>query len=212
MQKTFVVVCLLMSFQPALAQDSETEKKFRLVKEDDNILIYERWITFPESDPPFRAREVRGDFKVNTTVSEALALIKNEKLVKEWQDHVSEFRIYETEDTTRWLEYSYHDIPWPVSDQDHLLEYRIEEGSTPDSLVIRFQTKVDDSLEPVREDVTRMHLYGAWVIRRNGHNGIYASYRILSKPSGIPRIFTDPIIRNNLMSTIREYIRILEKK
>jgi hypothetical protein len=195
----------------AIAQD-DADSKFVLVRESDNIFIYERWITFPKSNPPIRAREVKGDFTVNCTVTDAIKLIQNEAQIKHWQKHVTEFKVYlSPQDTSRWIEYSYHDIPWPVSDQDHLLEYRIQEGSTKDKAFITFETKVDDSLAPVREDVTRMTLAGSWLLENTGNGKIKASYRILSKPSNIPRIFTDPVIRSNLMSTIKAFIELLEK-
>jgi hypothetical protein len=194
-----------------LAQES-TNDGFVLVKEDYNISIYERWITFPKSTPPIKAREVKGEFYIHSTIAEAFALIKDESRIKLWQKHVSEFNVYLTDDSTTWQEYSYHDVPWPVSDQDHFLQYRIHKGSTPDKLFITFETTTNPKLAPEREDVARMQLTGSWLLEKIGDRKIKATYRILSKPSNIPRIFTDPVIRSNLMSTIKHYIEILEKK
>jgi hypothetical protein len=199
---------LLLLFIPdAFSQDAA---KFSLVKKDKRIFIYERWITFPNSTPPVRAREVKGDFTLSSTIAEAIELLKNETKVKLWQDHVTEFKVYKNKDTTFWREYSYHDIPWPVSDQDHFLEYRVEPGSTPEKIVISFATKSDSKLAPLRDGVTRMSLYGNWRFEKIGENKIRATYSIVSKPIGIPRFFTDPVVRNNLMSTIKAYISILE--
>jgi hypothetical protein len=41
---------------------------------------------------------------------------------------------------------------------------------------------------------------------------VKATYRILSKPLNIPKFLTDPIIRNNMMTTIQEFIALIEKK
>jgi hypothetical protein len=204
-------LCLsALLFHTTFGQDSDAD--FSLVKHDDRIYVYERWINFPKTQPPVRAREVKGDFTIHSTVSDAVALLKNEKRIRDWQDHVTEFKVYKTDDTATWKEYSYHNIPWPVSDQDHLLEYRIEPTSTPDRVFITFESIVDDTLAPEREDVTRMKLAGSWLIEKAGDGKIRASYRILSKPIGIPRIFTDPVIRSNIMTTIRSYMAILEGK
>lgn len=205
------VACLLLFVSmSATGQDGE----FSLVKKNDQykIFIYERWITFPESKPPYKAREVKGDFTVKCTVLEALRLIQDEKKIKLWQDHVSEFKVYRSKDTTYWEEYSYHDIPWPVSDQDHFLRYKIDPQSTSEKMFITFQSKVDDKLAPVREDVTRMVLSGSWSFEKTGPEKVKVSYRILSKPIGIPRIFTDPVIRSNIVSTIKSYIDVLEDR
>jgi hypothetical protein len=193
------------------AQDN-AEKDFVLVRESDNIFIYERWITFPKSNPPIRAREVKGEFTVQSTIEKVIGLLQDESKIQQWQKHVSEFKVYPQPDTSWWMEYSYHDIPWPVSDQDHFLEYRIAEGSNDNKVFITFETKTNSSLAPEREDVTRMTLAGSWTVEDIGNKKVKVTYRILSKPSHIPRIFTDPVIRNNLMSTIKAFIEILEKK
>ncbi|MFZ6013430.1 MAG: hypothetical protein ACOYXT_24015, partial [Bacteroidota bacterium] len=181
---------------------------FQLVREDGDIRIYERWIIFPKSNPPIKAREVKGDWFVSASLEDAAAMLGDEKKITQWQDHVTEFKVYPQNDTV-WFEYSYHDIPWPVSDQDHFLEYNLKEKN-PNELFITFESKVNNLLAPVREGVTRMQLSGSWRLTQVNSQKVKVSYRILSKPIGIPRIFTDPVIRNNLMSTIKAYTKVLE--
>jgi hypothetical protein len=53
-------------------------------------------------------------------------------------------------------------------------------------------------------------LIGSWRLEQVAPGKTRATYRILSKPIGIPKFLTDPIIRNNMMTTIREYIALLE--
>ncbi|HYG03923.1 MAG TPA: hypothetical protein VD927_15860 [Chryseosolibacter sp.] len=210
MRKGYLAIVFSLVFVNVYSQQED----FELVRksEEEKIFIHERWIIFPESDPPVKAREVKSDFVIRCTVAEAFALLRNEKKIQSWQDHVTEFKVYPTSDSTYWEEYSYHNIPWPVSDQDHYLQYQIEKISTPDKIHITFKSKVDDKRAPVRDGVTRMTLYGTWTLERVDDNTTSASYRILSKPSSIPRIFTDPVIRNNLMTTIRSLIAVLEKR
>lgn len=212
MKRILVVVVGLLAgalFHDAFAQRHEDGIGFDLVKEKDNISIYERWTQFPHSDPPIKAREVKGVFFVRTTIPKALALLKDEALIRKWQSHVSKFKVYPRTDTT-WLEYSYHDIPWPVSDQDHFLRYRIARHDAS-SLFVIFESWEDKKLAPIHEDADRMELYGSWLFQQKGDK-IKVTYSILSRPSNIPRIFTDPVIRNNMLSTIKSYIEILEKE
>ncbi|SKC48890.1 SRPBCC family protein [Ohtaekwangia koreensis] len=191
---------------------AQTEKEeFELVKKDGTISIYERWINLPNANPPVKAREVKGEFFFNNTIYAGLRLIQDEKRIMQWQSHVSEFEVYKQPDTTFWFEYSYHDIPWPVSDQDHLLVYTLSAPS-PGVLMLNFQSKVDDVLAPVRKGVTRMQLSGSWKLEQISQNRVKVTYRILSRPIGIPKFLTDPIIRSNIMTTIEEYIALLEPK
>lgn len=189
----------------AHGQDNEG---FTLVKRDGTTSIYERWITFPNTE--IKAREVKGEFYFNNTIMSGLNLLQDEKKIQLWQKHVSEFKVYPQLDTTGWFEYSYHDIPWPVSDQDHLLEYRIEKFEPGKLLFISFSSHENPSLAPVRKGVTRMELTGSWTWEQVSNSRVKVTYRILSKPSSIPKWITDPIIRNNMMTTIEEYVSLLE--
>ena len=188
----------------------QDKEGFDLVKKAGTTAIYERWITFPNSDPPIEAREVKGEFYFNNTIFAGLNLIQDEKRIKQWQKHVSEFKVYPQRDTMSWLEYSYHDIPWPVSDQDHLLKYTIEEMIPGKLLFLTFESRENDSLAPVRKGVTRMELSGSWTWEEVSPGKVKVTYRILSKPIGIPKWLTDPIIRSNIMTTIEEYVALLE--
>ena len=180
---------------------------FELVKDKDNIFIYERWVKYPKSDPPIDAREVKGVFFVKSTFNEALGLVQNDKQIKEWQSHVSKFKVYPLTDST-WYEYSYHDIPWPVSDQDHFLIYRVEKR-TADSLFVTFESFEHQKLAPVDRGADRMKICGSWLFVQKPDK-LKITYSIMSWPSNIPRLFTDPVIRGNMMSTIKSYIKILE--
>src|SRR5689334_10006156 len=96
--------CLLLSFilvialsHTILAQD---KNGYVLLKNENQISIYERWVTFPKSKPAIKAREVKGEFMVNNTIYAALALVKNESKIKIWQNHVTEFKVFLQLDTT----------------------------------------------------------------------------------------------------------------
>lgn len=205
-----LAIALVISLQigPVLAQVPDDNEGFSLVKEKDNISIYERWRFFPKTDPPVEAREVKGVFYAKTDFKEAVALLKNEKLIYEWQSHVSKFKVYPQTDTT-WFEYSYHDIPWPVADQDHFLIYEIQHESK-ELVYVTFESIAHDKLAPVDDDAHRMRLAGSWLFEKD-KDRLKITYRIYSYPSSIPRIFTDPVIRSNMMSTIKEYIKLVEK-
>src|SRR5688500_20045051 len=97
-----------------------THDGFELVRDEDGILVYERWVTFPKSNPAVTAREVKSEFYIRANIHDALSLMRDESKIGDWQKHVSEFKIYPRTDSVRY-EYSYHDIQWPVSDQDHFL-------------------------------------------------------------------------------------------
>lgn len=81
---------------------------------------------------------------------------------------------------------------------------------TPGVITLAFKSKVDDGIAPVRKGVTRMELSGSWRLEQIAPGKVKATYIISSKPIGIPKFLTDPIIRSNIMTTIKEYIALLE--
>jgi len=202
---------ILFTARHASSQDYE-HVKFDLVKEEAPIFIYERWITFPGKVPAVKAREVKSEFLINTSIYNILSILKDESKIKIWQKHVSDFKVHPQRDTSYWLEYSYHDIPWPVSDQDHFLRYDLVEKNPDKELFITFKSVIDPKLGPVKNGVTRMELAGSWTIEQITPQQVKVTYRILSMPSSIPRMFTDPVIRSNLMSTVKALTRLAEGK
>lgn len=204
-------VFLLVLLWPGSSQAQEDAEGFILLKKEDRIATFERWHFFPGSNPPVKAREVKGEFFIHSTIYELLSILKNEETIGRWQKHVSKFNVFPKPDTMCWLEYSYHDIPWPVSDQDHLLEYRLHVEKPGEVFFIAFKSIKDEKLAPVYEDVTRMELAGSWKLEKMAPGEIKVTYRIYSMPIGIPRIFTDPVIRSNLMSTIKALTRLAEE-
>jgi hypothetical protein len=173
--------------------------------------VYERWITFPGKVPEVKAREVKGEFLINGSIYKILSIIKNESQIKEWQNHVSDYKIHLQPDTTFWMEYSYHDLPWPVSDQDHFIRYTLTEKYPRKDLVINFESVNNSKLAPEKKGVTRLELSGSWRLEQLSPQQAKITYRILSMPGTIPRMFTDPIIRSNLMSTIKALKKLAEE-
>lgn len=199
---------LMAAYTSTLAQTG-THDGFELVRNEDSIVVYERWVNFPNSNPPVTAREVKSEFYVRGNIHDAVALMQDESKIPNWQKHVSEFKVYPHTDSA-WFEYSYHDIPWPVSDQDHFLEYTLEDPVESEGIFITFETVHNNRIAPVRKGVSRMTLSGSWYFQRVGAGKVKITYRILSMPGNMPRIITDPVIRSNLMSTVRDYIKIME--
>jgi hypothetical protein len=124
----------MLTQQLLRAQNDASE--FQLVKRSGDISLYERWIDIPGEEDK-QAREVKSIFFYKNSMQAALNLLKDQAQAMIWQDHVSEFKLYPQRDTTIWYEYSYHDVPWPVSDQDHFMEYRIS-SCDPHLLLISF--------------------------------------------------------------------------
>ena len=202
------VLALLVYVQAICQAD---EEGFVLVKREPPFEVHERWIEFPGKTPAVTSRELKSEFTVRAKLHEIIKFIKDESQIASWQSHVSMYKIYPKTDTSHWEEYSRHDVPWPVSDQDSFLEYRLT-GINENVLLITFKSRVDDRLAPVYKDVNRVELTGSWKLERVSNEVVRVTYRIQSAPvTNLPRIIVDPFIRNNLLASMRSMTEMVEK-
>ena len=202
---TVVIMIMLGSGFPVSAQDDEG---FTLVKKEGKVSLYERWIPL-FSDPSVTVRELKTEFYYDNTIEAGLQLLRDEKRAALWKGHLEEYKIYPQADAKRWVEYTYHDIPWPVSDQDHLTQYMVHKDS-PMQTRVSFTSIDDEKLAPLRDGVTRIKLRGNWLFERHGSR-VYVTYRVSSIPVGIPRAFTDPLVRNGMVNMIQKFIALAEQ-
>lgn len=204
---TFTVIFFgLMLTQQLLCAQPDDGDNFQVVKKSGDITLYERWISLPEGT---QAREVKSVFYYNSSIIAGFRLLKDPSKRMKWQGHVSEYRLYPQRDTTHWYEYSYHDVPWPVSDQDHFMEYRLA-SCDETQLLISFKSSVDKQIAPERKGVTRMKLSGSWLLEKVSDDRVKVTYRISSTPLDIPRMITDPIVRGNMVGTIENFVAMVE--
>ena len=76
---SFITVVYLSGISISHGQDKEG---FVLVRKDEKISIFERWIIFPNSEPPIEAREVKGEFFFDNSMFAGLNLIQDEKKIQ----------------------------------------------------------------------------------------------------------------------------------
>jgi hypothetical protein len=206
-----LLLCLSVcaAVTPLVAQN-EDDSDFVLVREDHPITLHERWINYPGKQPAILSREVKSEFLVNASIYKILAIIQDESQIRNWQRNVEKFKIYRKADSTCWDEYTYHDAPWPVSDQDHYLTYKLVETKPGEEIQIRFESASNESV-PIYDGVTRLVLNGSWLMQQLGPGKAKVVYRVQSVPSGAPRLLTDPVVRSNLMSSIKSLKELAEK-
>lgn len=209
--KTSLLFLFVAISVPGFCQ-TEDKEGFILVRSEPPIELRERWIEFPNRKPVVTSRELKTEFTVNAPISKIIDLLKDESQVKTWQGHVSHYKIYLKTDTAQWDEYSRHDIPWPLSDQDSFMEYKLTEIVANKEYMITFRSRIDNQVAPVYQNINRIELVGSWQFLLVSSGVVRVTYRIQSAPTtGIPRMIIDPVVRNNLMETIRLLTEIAEK-
>lgn len=176
-----------------------------LVKEYRDIKLYEKWDSIDSHE---LAREVKAVFTVKTEPGLAASFLRDESKGMQWNKNTLAYKVLEGDQ--KWICYIQYDLPWPVHNQDCVLQYTPYYVS--DSLTITFKSAAH-SLFPVRDNIDRIHdISGKWVMTKISE-GIRVEYFITTIPSKtLPRWVTDPIIRNNLLNTLVEFRTLLESQ
>lgn len=206
--KIILCACFLFAVQQLVAQSEPGKEEYVVVRQDEKITLYERWIPYPGTST--NARQVKGVFHVITSLNNMFATIHEEAKIKTWQKSIVEFKFIPKTDST-WLIYNLHEIPWPLTNQDYLLSYRLVEKNE-NRMILSFEHSLDVTLAPIKDDVDRMPTFGTWVLEKVSTGKVKVTYTVCSMPVSYPRFITDRIVRNNLMSTIHALIAVAENK
>ena len=108
-----------------------------------------------------------------------------------------------------WVSYIQYDLPWPMDNQDCVLEYSAS-SLKDDHIIIDFKS-IEHEIFPVSTQIARItDIKGKWIFRETT-TGTLVEYSITTMPSPtLPRWITDPLVRNNLIDTMDEFRTILE--
>ena len=200
------VVLGLLTVQSALGagRDQADTTVFALVKTSSGINIYERWYPITAGQ---QAREIKAVFSVESDPAAALALIRDESRGREWNSRTKCYRVVPA-GVDRWICHIEYDFPWPLNNQDCVLQYT--EKYSADRLEICFRG-IEHPFFPVQNRVQRIpDIRGRWVLTK-ALQGTTVEYFITTKPSEtLPAWLTDPVIRGNLLETLDSFREILQ--
>jgi hypothetical protein len=183
---------------------------FKLVKQDNDIWLYERWIPGAGGE---NVREIKAVFLVKTAVPSVIGLFKDQSRGREWNTNASDYKIAAASDVKNWITYIKYDIPWPMDDQDCCLLYQYREpAGTGAATEIVFESTADNRF-PLANKTTRITgTRGKWIMEPVNGGQMKITYLVTTDRSKkIPRWVSDPIIHDNLFRTMTKFKGLLEK-
>ena len=211
MRNLQVLGCMLVLLVQSLYAGTTGEGEFKLVKKDEVLSLYERWIPGAQGE---QVREIKAVFLVRSNVESVISLLVDQSRGKEWNSNARNYDVVHTGNRTNWITYMRYSIPWPFGDQDCCLSYSVhKEADKPFSGVISFESVLNNQF-PVTTEVTRITgTKGKWLLEDAGNGQMKVSYTISTNRSKkVPRWIADPIVRNNLFTSMTTFRTLLEKK
>ncbi|MCF3108647.1 hypothetical protein LL912_07640 [Niabella sp. CC-SYL272] len=179
---------------------------FKLVKTSDGIALYERWVMHNGN----KVRELKVCFNVAAAgVSDVVSLLKDAGKGSSWNVRSSQYKVTKTPDERVWLNYIRYSLPWPMEDQDCSLKYFYNTtAAATGSHTIYFESVQ----HPRFKNVTRLEgTSGKWVVDQLENRQSRITYQILTNKSGtVPRWISDPIVYDNIITTMVRFKSLLQ--
>jgi hypothetical protein len=185
----------------------DVNAKFNLVKSDDNISIYTRWIPVTETRS---TRQLKAEFVIDCPVEKVVSVLRDEKSYTKWMKATKTYYRLKTINENQWYSYVQFSIPWPLNNQDCILKYEVHECADPSKTEITLAGEPD--FLQTYEGVERIsHMEGSWVITQIGPGKSRVEYLVYSKQAPkFPTWITDPLIQKNLLKTMNAFRDIVK--
>ena len=177
----------------------DVNAKFNLVRSDDNISIYTRWIPVTETRS---TRQLKAEFVIDCPAEKVVSVLRDEKSYTKWMKATKTYYRLKTINENQWYSYVQFSIPWPLNNQDCILKYEVHECTDPSKTEITLAGEPD--FLQTYEGVERIsHMEGSWVITKIGAGKSRVEYLVYSKQAPkFPTWITDPLIQKNLLKTM----------
>lgn len=203
-----LLVSSMLVMQAAMACPPLVDE-FKLVKQQGNISLYERWIEVNQAE---KVRELKAVFSVRSEIPAVVRLFKNPSKSKEWNVNAKEYSVLAGPDENTWITYLKYDIPWPMDDQDCCLSYQYRGNAGNENFAELYFESTTHSRFPVTSNTTRITgTKGRWILQKEPAGNLTITYLVKTDRSKkIPRWMSDPIVHNNLFKTITSLKNMLE--
>lgn len=197
-----LIIMSAVFMQPLFARQP-LSSDFKLVKQADNIFLYERWI---ESAQSGKVREIKAVFLVRSSVPAIIQLLKDPSRGKSWNTNAKDYRVLALPEADRWISYIQYDIPWPFDDQDCCLAFHYQNNE------VNFESTRNAAF-PEAEGMQRITgTRGKWVMENMHSGNVKVTYLISTDRSKkIPRWVSDPIVHSNLFKTMAQFKKLAEQ-
>jgi hypothetical protein len=149
-----------------------------------------------------RVRQMKAVLNLDVSPEEVIFLLKDESRALNWVSGAEQFKHLEQSSISEWVTYIQFSVPWPLADQDCILEFTSSKGNSGET-VVEFLCN-PDYMQSV-DGVKRMDdISGKFVINTCADGTcILECYFISEKRSVIPRWITEPIITGNIINMMK---------
>jgi hypothetical protein len=206
MKNLFIIYLLSVLLNNTTASDDVTDSKYKLIRSDNGIQLYYKWINITENH---KVRVLKLQLIIDESISDIRNTVIDEKQLKEWLSSVKENSRIKLIDSNNWYSYIQFEAPWPLKNQDCILKYNINHENNRINICFK---NVPDYINYI-EGVKRMgHLKGKWVLTPINEKKTLVEYEMYSNQTPVfPRWIVDPIIQKAMWKSIDNFRQLVNE-
>ncbi|QLE00905.1 lipid-binding protein [Galbibacter sp. BG1] len=196
--KIVFLFCLYLSGFLGFSQEWE------LKRSANNIQVYTR-----ELDST-NINEYKAVLRANTSAEKALKILTNGDNLKSWNHKTPESEILQKISENEYIFYMKSDLPWPLSDRDHICRVTVNElGFNTYKLNI---SPADPSFTTAEKNAIRIDNFsGFWLINTIDDNTVEITQQMYGDPKGvIPAWLVNSLITSFPFHSFENLKEILE--
>lgn len=208
MKIAFLLIHPALLLLPVLQARPATPAGFELIKQHGTIFLYERWVTPKEGE---KVRELKTILTINSNIPAIVHLLTDDSRGTAWNTHAVAYKVAPGRGRNDRIIYIRYGMPWPFSDQDCCLFYhlRLQTGA---KTILAFQSTEDPRFPQTARADRMTGIRGEWILERLDDGRVKVTYTITTdRNKKIPRWVSDPVIHNNLFSTMASFKRLAEE-
>lgn len=195
-------ISLLFPALNSIAGDADNDKEWELVGQDNDIKVFERWISIDKNQ---KARERSGRMVLNCTPEQLLSVLSDVNKTEIWMSHVKECYVIKRDNDDLWSVYTLLDAPYPVGKQDLVTQYKVTRNGNNITLAIDQQ----NTLVPRKKNIERLDSFNAlWVIKQVSEHTCSVEFTTQStQPNKYPNWVQDPVVRKVFLQNMKKLRR-----
>ncbi|MBS1485991.1 MAG: hypothetical protein JST43_00275 [Bacteroidetes bacterium] len=157
-----------------ISGDNFGQTNCRLRKDEDSIRVY----TCYSDTSKFKL--IKAEFQVNTTFDQLEKFLLNFSNYTTWQYNTVESRVIKKISDTEYIYYAKIKAPWPVSDRDMVVRFKI----VHDESTMHVTANTDTGVPPKKNIVRVPSSHSEWVITKIAPRKLKVNYKIQIDPGG----------------------------
>ena len=206
---SFSIFFILPQWLHSQEESSKVDTPWQLKIEKEGVQLYSRWMP---ATPQMKTRQLRGVFFVEASPEEVLQLIQFESSVESWINRSKvAYTFNKNQEGNQWFSYTQFALPWPISDQDLVLENNMQVSIK--ERLIHIQMYSVEGVMDSQKGVKRIQQFeGSWQLKGLPSGKTQVEYKVQTKnKSSFPTWITDPVVQQNLLHTLSNLRSAAEK-